>query len=99
LTNALAYSDEKKVYDLDDSPNPEYGTSLENCTQKCYGEVNCNYWTFVEPNGTCYYIVTVGSMVTVDVNETGATYYSAVYTCLTPIAAPALPEDAQVSML
>jgi hypothetical protein len=73
---------------------------MENCTRKCYAKINCNYWTFVEPNGTCYYITTVGSTTNmVDVNETGTTYYSAVYTCVTPIKAPALPEDGQEPML
>ena len=75
-------------------PNPEYGMSLEDCTQKCFNALPCNNYTYVEPNGTCYYINAVGTATLESVNETGTTYYTASFQCITPLIAPALPEDA-----
>ena len=76
------------------SPNPEIGISLDNCTIKCSNELQCNYWAYIEPNKTCFYYNDVVPMAMESVNETGVTYYSAPTSCLSPIVAPALPEDA-----
>lgn len=80
---------------VDKSPNPEFGISLQNCTTICYIDPQCNFWTYVEQNSTCYYINDVGSASLVDVNDNGTTYYSADWKCVTPIVAPALAEDAE----
>ena len=76
-------------------PNPAFDISLENCTSSCYVALPCNYWTYNEENRTCTYINGIEGASLVSVNETGQTYYSADFTCVTPFKMPALPEDAE----